>query len=150
MTTRAEIIATDAEMAVIVEARTWIGTPWVHQGRLKGVGVDCAGLTGKVGETKGYVSSEDANFTGYGREPDPIKMKAALDRVFIRIVKESARPASIIWLKAGGDRAQHLGILTERNTLIHAINFKRVEELPIEAGERNRVVACYRYRGIDD
>ncbi len=29
---------------VVRTARTWLGTPYHHQGRLKGVGVDCAGL----------------------------------------------------------------------------------------------------------
>ncbi len=33
MTTRA---------AVLAEARTWLGTPYHHQGRIKGAGVDCA------------------------------------------------------------------------------------------------------------
>jgi len=28
--------------SVLSEARTWIGTPWHHQGALKWVGVDCA------------------------------------------------------------------------------------------------------------
>ncbi len=27
---------------VLTEARKWIGTPWHHQGRINGVGVDCA------------------------------------------------------------------------------------------------------------
>jgi len=34
MVTRAEIIA---------EARTWLKTPWRHQGRLKGIACDCVG-----------------------------------------------------------------------------------------------------------
>ena len=29
---------------VVREAKTWLGTPFHHQGRLKGVGVDCAGV----------------------------------------------------------------------------------------------------------
>jgi hypothetical protein len=32
---------------ILAAARTWLGTPWSHQGRLKGVSVDCGGLTGK-------------------------------------------------------------------------------------------------------
>ena len=28
--------------AVVAEALTWLGTPWAHRGRVKGVGVDCA------------------------------------------------------------------------------------------------------------
>lgn len=29
---------------IIAEARAWIGTPYRHQGSLKGVGCDCLGL----------------------------------------------------------------------------------------------------------
>ena len=29
---------------VVKEARTWIGTPFVHQGRTKGLACDCLGL----------------------------------------------------------------------------------------------------------
>lgn len=29
---------------IIVEARSWIGTPYHHQAALKGVGCDCLGL----------------------------------------------------------------------------------------------------------
>ena len=29
---------------IVTEARTWVRTPYHHQARLKGVGVDCAGL----------------------------------------------------------------------------------------------------------
>jgi hypothetical protein len=34
----------------IAQARTWIGTPFHHQGRLKGVGCDCLGLIVGVAE----------------------------------------------------------------------------------------------------
>ena len=30
--------------AVIIEAETWLNTPYHHKGRVKGVGVDCGGL----------------------------------------------------------------------------------------------------------
>jgi len=29
-----------ARQAIIAEARSWIGTPYLHHGRVKGVGVD--------------------------------------------------------------------------------------------------------------
>jgi NlpC/P60 family putative phage cell wall peptidase len=34
----------DQRAAVVAEAMTWLGTPWMHMARLKGVGVDCANL----------------------------------------------------------------------------------------------------------
>lgn len=33
-----------ARVAVVAEARTWLRTPYHHQGRVKGAGVDCAML----------------------------------------------------------------------------------------------------------
>src|SRR5262249_34485729 len=30
--------------AIVAEARSWIGTPYMHQASLKGVGCDCLGL----------------------------------------------------------------------------------------------------------
>lgn len=33
---------------VIAEAKTWLGTPYQHKGRVKGVGVDCGGLLYQV------------------------------------------------------------------------------------------------------
>jgi len=33
---------------IVVEARTWLNTPYHHKGRVKGVGVDCGGLIYEV------------------------------------------------------------------------------------------------------
>ena len=39
--------------AVVAEALTWVGTPYHHYGRVKGVGVDCATLLACVYENSG-------------------------------------------------------------------------------------------------
>lgn len=39
--TLTEPIEAQQRLAVIAEALTWLGTPYHHHGRLKGVGVDC-------------------------------------------------------------------------------------------------------------
>ncbi len=41
---------TPLRQAVVEEAKTWIGTPFVHQAKLKGVGVDCCTLLSAVYE----------------------------------------------------------------------------------------------------
>lgn len=133
---------------IIAEARSCKGTPWRHQGRLKGAALDCAGLVLKVGEALGLVSAEHANRKDYGRQPIPTRMKAGLDEVFDRVHKSDKRPADILWMRVGGEQAQHLGILSECNTLIHAINFKRVEELPIDKMVECRIVAVYRFKNL--
>lgn len=40
--------------AILAEARTWLGTPWHHQGRVKGHGVDCAMLVREVYASAGF------------------------------------------------------------------------------------------------
>jgi len=139
---------------IIEEARSWKGTPWQHQGRLKGVAADCAGLVIGTGQACGVVVGNSwALSTGYGMQPDTIKMKAALDELFIRIRKDEMKAGDIPWLRAGA-KAQHLGIVAEdgagRRTLIHATNFKRIEELPMEAAVNDRIVAVYRFKGLED
>ncbi len=48
--------------AVIAEARTWLGTPWRHMQRLKGVGVDCANLPCAVYEAVGVAPHIEAEY----------------------------------------------------------------------------------------
>jgi cell wall-associated NlpC family hydrolase len=135
---------------IVAEAMTWKGTPWAHQGRLKSVGVDCAGIVLGVGLTCGCLPHDgSADIKGYGRQPDPIKMKGALDRLFLRVPKDERLPGDIPWMRSV-DHAQHLGILTFRNTLIQAVNYRDVEEAPIESMLETRIVAIYRYKGLED
>jgi cell wall-associated NlpC family hydrolase len=45
--------------AVVAEAMTWLRTPWMHRGRLKGVGVDCAQFVVKVYANSGVIEDFD-------------------------------------------------------------------------------------------
>jgi cell wall-associated NlpC family hydrolase len=48
--------------AVTAEAEAWIGTPFHHQGRVKGAGVDCAMLLAEVYERCGLVAHFDPGY----------------------------------------------------------------------------------------
>jgi len=45
--------------AVVAEALTWLGTPYHHHGRLRGIGVDCAMLLAEVYAAAGLVDRVD-------------------------------------------------------------------------------------------
>ncbi len=66
------MIQTEAQQrqAVVAEARTWEGTPWHHQGRVKGAGVDCLMLIAGVFEAAGLVPH-------LAIVPDPEQLTAA-------------------------------------------------------------------------
>jgi cell wall-associated NlpC family hydrolase len=133
---------------IVAEARTWKRTPFRHQGRLKGISADCAGLVVKVGEKFGLISEHDASRCDYGRSANPIKMRAVLESLFDRGELGAMRPGDILWLRTTGDGAQHVGILSDCNTLIHAVPEREVEEWPIAGVDKTRIVAVYRFRGL--
>lgn len=64
-----ETFETATRAQVVAEARTWIGTPYQHQQRLRGVAVDCIGLPLGVARALGLVE-EGFDVQGYARMPD--------------------------------------------------------------------------------
>ncbi len=66
---------------VVDSARTWIGTPYVHNGRVKGVAGDCLAMLIGTGHDLN-VSKFDTN--EYTQRPNPKRLLAEADEVLIR------------------------------------------------------------------
>lgn len=100
---------------VIDAARSWKGTPFHHQGRVKGVGVDCAGLIVEAFKEAGK-DLEDR--TNYGRLPAGGQLRQELQKRFSR-VHGKPLPGDVLEMSYEGETS-HLGIYTEKDTIIHA------------------------------
>jgi NlpC/P60 family putative phage cell wall peptidase len=134
---------------IVAEARSWIGTPFHHQGRLKGVGVDCAGLLICVARELG-LSSFDV--TGYARLPDGRQLKATCERLMEPIGLDAAGPGDVVLLR-WTRQPQHVAIVADGpgyRTIIHAHEQagQCVEHILDEIWAR-RVVRAYRIPGVD-
>jgi len=139
MTTRAEIIA---------EARSWSGTPHVHQGRLKGIACDCAGLIVQVPIACGLFPT-DFEITKYSAHPDPTLMGKVLKQ-FLDPVNRPKKGGDVLFLRPR-HLPQHTAIYTFDNTIIHAIDRKRgVREHILDKRWSDAIVAVYTYRNLDD
>lgn len=135
MTTRADIVT---------EARTWVDTPFHHQARIKGVGVDCAGVVIGVAHALGL---SDFDYTCYGREPHRGQLRAILDEHMDKVAE--AQPGDVL-LMAFAVEEQHLAILTDTNTIIHAYgNVGKCVEHRYSDAWVARTRGVYRYRGIE-
>jgi len=112
---------------IIVEARTWLGTPFRHQGFKKGVGCDCSGFIRGVLEAVMGFKYEDA--WNYPHRPHAPALLAILNKYFTRIPVAEAQPGDILLFKVDNN-PQHLAIKTERG-MIHAYAWgpRRVEEV---------------------
>lgn len=146
MTTGAEIVA---------EGRTWLRTPFHHQGRVKGVGVDCGGVPLETGKALGLLPA-DAVITGYPRQPDGTSLLAHCDRWLVRIPRTAMAPGDVIVVRFDRD-PQHVALLGDYRhgglSMIHALGTPdgrgEVVEHRLDAGTLARLVAAYRFRGVD-
>lgn len=139
--------------SILAEAREWLDTPWRHQGRSKGHGVDCVGLLVGVGRGIGISNMDDPK--GYGRDPGRSRdLILYLEKHFDRYDKnEEPLPGDIILIR-DLNGPTHVGIVAEnkgRKTIIHADNCHRRRVIEHRYGSifSKRIVAIYRLPGID-
>ena len=135
---------------VITEARSWLGTRFHHQGRLKGVGVDCAGLVVGVAEALGLQVQDRTDYT---RQPDGTMLQETCDEQLIRIPLEDIRPGDLLLMRFEQE-PQHLGIVGDYEfgglSLIHAYaQARRVVETRLDEVWLSRVVGAYRFSGVE-
>ncbi|MDD9910848.1 MAG: NlpC/P60 family protein [Ahrensia sp.] len=142
---------TVARQRVLDCARSWLGTPYMHQASLKGVGCDCLGLLrgiwreieGAEPERVPAYSSSWAE-TG-GRERllevaqsyfDPTDMETA-DLGDVLIFR--MRPHSV---------AKHCGIVSSPTHFIHAYDGNAVVENALGDFWSSRIVAAFRFPSV--
>lgn len=134
---------------IVEAARSFLGTPFHHQGRTKGHGIDCAGLIVGVAAEIG-APVEDHPTRDYSRFPTktsrflPDFCRRSLDEV------AEAREGSVylFWIHAP-KYPQHLAIRTADDTIIHAYyDAKMVLETPIGDYWSSRVYSIFDFRGV--
>ena len=97
-------------MDVVVEARSWLKTPYVHQHREKGVAVDCAGLV--IGTARNVaIVEQDFDIDGYSPRPTGTSLLDECDKWMERVALQDLRIADVIVFHFGADPC-HLGIVT--------------------------------------
>jgi len=108
--------------AIVKEALSWSGTPYQHQVGLKGVGVDCAYLVGKVAESAGLIDEfkvepYSVEWHLHSREEKMCNIVESFGCVEISC--EDIQPADILIFKYGRV-GSHMGIYIGRSLFIHA------------------------------
>lgn len=110
MVTRAEFIE---------EVKTYEGTNYRHQGRTKGVHVDCIGLIVCPLQALGWDLSYVPNT--YRRIANPIELMVCLydSNDVYTISFEESKPGDIVLLNIRG-HPRHFGVLLDKNQFIHS------------------------------
>lgn len=116
----------------VLKAHEWLGTPYIENAQLKGVGCDCAGLLIGV-------------FAECGIEDDfrKIGLAKALEKYFTK--PQIPIQGDILVFKMPNHEAFHLGILCADNKFIHAHWSQGVVKNTFGNWFKARFIAAYRY-----
>ncbi len=134
----------------VVEARSWIGTPYEHQASCKGAGADCLGLLRGVWRAL------------YGAEPEPVgpytpdwsetdgveRLMQAFERHLQRV--ETAQPGDVLLFRMrAGSVAKHVALVSRTDPdpkIIHAYSGRGVVESPLTPAWARRIAGIYRFK----
>jgi cell wall-associated NlpC family hydrolase len=143
---------------IVASARSWRGTRFTHQGRLKATdthkgGVDCLGLLVGVADELGLekagkrLSSLDE--TDYSHFPDGKRLYGKLCEVMRRVDKVNIQPGDVVLLEIKGS-PQHLAIISDYPDglgMIHAYAASRkVVEHRLDDGWREKISTAFRFQ----
>jgi len=128
---------------VVSQAQTWLETPWHHQGRLKGTGVDCVGIIVGVCKELGIPIQDSLD---YGRFPDGYFLAKEFERQLIR--KTSDPQTGDIMLFRISRMPQHCGICSPMG-IIHAHQgVMKVVETSLPTHWRSHLIGTFQLKGV--
>ena len=105
----------------MAEAMTWLGTPYLHRQRLKGVAVDCAGLPLEVYEACGIIPHTDVGeYTAQWHLHHSEEIYLAWVEKFGRAIDPAAVGPGDFVVVRWGRTYSHGGIVLGPREVIHA------------------------------
>lgn len=137
----------ETRLAVVAEARNWIGTPYRHQGRRRDVGCDCLGLV--LGVWQALYGRLPETPPAYGMLGDYGLGESLIEgaaRHMERLEPGEARPGDLLAFRWKAELpARHFGILSAENRFIHAYQGAAVTDSCLVPQWRRRIAAAFAF-----
>jgi cell wall-associated NlpC family hydrolase len=109
-------------------AQSWLGTPFQHQGRLKGIGVDCIGLVLEVYREAGVLQHlglpQGWDYTGYKRQGVGQVMQRIIGQYLVKALPPYLAGAVGVFL-CDGTQPTHVALLFpdgDSVAMIHSVD----------------------------
>lgn len=126
---------------LVDSARACLGTPFYHQGRVPGIGLDCIGLVIHAVKQIGVAVEDECD---YGREPQGQKLNAALIAHGFETV-DTIDAGDVLLFRFNGE-PQHVGLAVSAGTMVHAYApIGRVVETNLGETWLRRISGIYRH-----
>lgn len=136
---------------IVCAARSWVGTPYLHQASVKGAGCDCLGLL--RGVWREFWGSEPAKVPAYTPDWDEVAREDILERAACRllILRADNVPCAgdvLLFRMRSGAVAKHVGIYTGGARFIHAYSGHGVVESALTDAWRRRIAGVFVFPGV--
>lgn len=133
---------------IVEKAREYLGTPFRHQGRAKGRGVDCAGLLICVARDLG-VRDPAWDVSHYGHLPNGGQLQDHMARN-MQAIALSDSDAGDVLLMSFGNEPQHIAIKTSKDYIIHSYaQVRKVVEHRVDQQWSSRIVGAFRFNELE-
>lgn len=141
-----------ARTEIVAQARRWIGTPYMHQASLPGVGCDCLGLVrgvwratmGPEPQTPGPYSPDWAEASGRER------LRDAARAWLCELDLDEWREGDVLLFRWRPELpAKHIAIASSRTRMIHAHEGATVCEVALNRVWRSRIAFAFAFPNID-
>jgi NlpC/P60 family putative phage cell wall peptidase len=135
--------------SVVVEARSWVGTPYHDHAALKGVGCDCLGLM--VGLYRNLIGPLPIEIPPYrgdwaDAQTGDLLIEAGRKLFTTRKSSDSYQAADILVFRLRPDlAAKHLALVSGPDTMIHAYERAGVVEATLAPWWRRRIAATFQF-----
>jgi NlpC/P60 family putative phage cell wall peptidase len=139
---------------IVAQARTWLGTPFHHQARLKGKGCDCLGLIVGVVDELGLKDRNGMKLAAYdevtySKEPDGAYLIQKLTGLLEEVPIAEARAGDLALFKVR-ENPQHLAILSDYEGglgMIHSFApSRRVVEHRLDDEWKSKIIKVFRWQ----
>ena len=133
----------DNQKSLVADAaRRYLGTPYHHQGRKLGVGIDCLGLVAMVYTELGLTVNDR---TDYSRYPRGQELLAGLSKQLVQVPVADAETGDIFVMAQKTQENHVLMYIKETDTVIHSYYLKHgVVEQPRTVYE-NLITKAFRH-----
>lgn len=140
---------------IVAAARSFIDTPWVHQGRLPGRGLDCVGVPVMVGKTLALPAFDIYETPPYHEMAKWNEFLGHFRAQLEEIDRRSARPGDVLCFRQFRYPC-HCGIMSgpgiaDEPRFVHSYRRRgRVVEEHYTDQWKNLTMAAFRYPGVED
>lgn len=135
---------------ILYLARGWLGTPYLHQGSLRGAGTDCLGLL--RGLWRELYGTEPQDVPAYSADwseasGDEVLWRAASRWLVAKPLADAALGDVLLFRMRSGGIAKHLGLQSALHppAFIHAYTGHGVIESALTAPWRRKIVARFSF-----